>query len=39
MKVLIDKSFEKDTNEISDKKLLKSIEDCINRSAETDQTF
>lgn len=29
MKVLIDKSFEKDTNEISDKRLLKSITDCI----------
>jgi len=29
MKVLIDKSFEKDANEISDKRLLKSITDCI----------
>lgn len=29
MKVLIDKSFEKDTDEITDKKLLKSIAYCI----------
>jgi len=29
MKVLIDKSFETDINEITDKKLLKSIADCI----------
>lgn len=29
MKVLIDKSFEKDVNKISDKKLLNAIADCI----------
>lgn len=29
MRVLIDKSFEKDTDEITDKKLLESIADCI----------
>lgn len=29
MKLRIDKSFEKDTDEITDKKLLESIADCI----------
>ena len=29
MKVLVDKSFEKDTNKILDKKLLQKISDCI----------
>jgi len=29
MKILIDKSFEKDVDEITDMKLLKSIADCI----------
>jgi hypothetical protein len=29
MKVLIDKSFEKDVNKITDKKLLNTIADCI----------
>jgi len=29
MKVLIDKTFEKDTDKITDKKLLNSIADCI----------
>jgi len=31
MKVLIDKSFEKDTDKISDKKLLNTIADCIEK--------
>jgi len=29
MKLLIDKSFEKDINKLSDKKILNSIADCI----------
>ena len=29
MKILIDKSFEKDTNKITDQKILHSIADCI----------
>ena len=29
MKILIDKSFEKDTDEITDKKILKSVAHCI----------
>jgi hypothetical protein len=29
MKILIDRSFEKDTNKIADQKLLHSIADCI----------
>jgi|GEM_PF-2401592 len=29
MKVLIDKSFERDTNKLADQKLLHSIADCI----------
>ncbi len=31
MKILIDESFEKDTDKITDKKLLKSIVDCIKK--------
>ncbi|MCL6101941.1 MAG: type II toxin-antitoxin system RelE/ParE family toxin [Bacteroidetes bacterium] len=37
MKVLIDKSFEKDTDEITDKKLLKSIADCIKEVQKIDK--
>lgn len=37
MKVLIDKSFEKDTDEITDKKLLKSIADCIKEVQKLDK--
>lgn len=29
MKILIDKSFEKDTDKLTDQKLLHSIADCI----------
>jgi mRNA interferase RelE/StbE len=37
MKVLIDKSFEKDANEITDKKLLQSLAECIREVQKTDK--
>jgi len=37
MKVLIDKSFEKDTNKLTDQKLLQSIADCIEEIQKTDK--
>ncbi|MBI4648756.1 MAG: type II toxin-antitoxin system RelE/ParE family toxin [Bacteroidia bacterium] len=37
MRVLIDKSFEKDTDKITDKKLLNSIADCIEKIQELDK--
>lgn len=37
MKVLIDKSFEKDTDKLTDQKLLHSIADCIEGIQKTDK--
>jgi len=37
MKILIDRSFEKDTNKIADQKLLYSIADCIELIQKVDK--